>query len=146
MDRAWVYAGEFVVELHAARGALLPGVGADALHVGWGHAARADDTRFVPPLKRRPGQSVRDFNVEFDRVVLRLYKVKCTLPPLIKAWLCADKPRLSEQEEVALCVSVGNEFDVKKLQHAAYMSGISGGSVARGHVKSSSSIVSRRSP
>ena len=69
--------------------------------------------------KRRGGQSVRDFNVEFERMVLRLHEVKCNLPPLIKAWLYLDKLRLSEHEELALLASVGNEYDVRRLQHAA---------------------------
>ena len=69
--------------------------------------------------KRRPEQSVRDFNVEFERLVLRLHEVRCELPPLVKAWLYVDKLRLTEAEELALLSSVNNEFDVKKLQQAA---------------------------
>lgn len=40
-------------------------------------------------------------------------------PPLVKAWLYVDKLRLSEAEELALLASVGNEYDVRRLQHAA---------------------------
>ena len=69
--------------------------------------------------KRKPEQSVRDFNVEFERLVLRLYEVKCELPPLVKAWFYVDKLRLSEGEELALLSSVNNEYDVRKLQQAA---------------------------
>ena len=69
--------------------------------------------------KRRPEQSVREFNVEFERMVLRLHEIRCELPPLVKAWLYVDKLRLSESEELALLASVGNEYDVRRLQHAA---------------------------
>eukprot|EP00439_Symbiodinium_sp_Y106_P025634 s3390_g3.t1 len=53
--------------------------------------------------KKKPEQSVRDFNVEFERL----------------AWLYVDKLRLSEAEEVALLASVNNEYDVRRLQQAA---------------------------
>jgi len=66
--------------------------------------------------KRRQDQSVRDFNVEFERMVLRLHEVRCDLPLLVKAWLYLDKLRLSEGEELALLASVGNEYDVRRLQ------------------------------
>lgn len=69
--------------------------------------------------RRRSDQSVRDFNVEFERLVLRLHEVQCELPPLVKAWLYLDKLRLSETEELALLSSVNNKFDVKRLQQAA---------------------------
>ena len=69
--------------------------------------------------RRRSDQTVRDFNVEFERMVLRLTEIQCHVPPLIKAWLYLDKLRLNEQEELALLSSVNNEYDCKKLQHAA---------------------------
>ena len=31
--------------------------------------------------KKRPEQSVREFNVDFERMVLRLHEVRCELPP-----------------------------------------------------------------
>ena len=63
--------------------------------------------------KRKPEQSVRDFNVEFERLVLRLHELRCELPALVKAWLYVDKLRLSENEEVSLLASVNNEYDVR---------------------------------
>lgn len=51
--------------------------------------------------RRRSDQSVRDFNIEFERLVLRLREVCCELPPLIKGWLYLDKLRLTEAEELA---------------------------------------------
>ena len=69
--------------------------------------------------KKRPDQSVRDFNVEFERMVLRLHEVRCELPPLVKAWLYVDKLRLTESQELSLLSSCNNEFDCRKLQQAA---------------------------
>ena len=62
---------------------------------------------------------MRDFNVEFARLVLRLAEIQCSVPPMIKAWLYLDKLRLSETEELALLSSVNNDYDCRKLQHAA---------------------------
>ena len=70
--------------------------------------------------RRRSDQPVRDFNVEFERMVLRLTEIQCHVPPLIKAWLYLDKLRLSEQEELALSSSVNNEYDCKKLQTCGF--------------------------
>lgn len=39
---------------------------------------------------------MRDFNVEFERLVLRLKEVQCEIPPLIKGWLYLDKLKLNE--------------------------------------------------
>ena len=69
--------------------------------------------------RRKPEQSVRDFNVEFERLVLRLREVHCELPPLVKGWLYLDKLRLGEHEELALLSSVKNQFDCRRLQQAA---------------------------
>ena len=69
--------------------------------------------------RRKPEQSVRDFNVEFERLVLRLREVHCELPPLVKGWLYLDKLRLGEHEELALLSSVNNQFDCRRLQQAA---------------------------
>ncbi|CAE7625750.1 ND5 [Symbiodinium sp. CCMP2592] len=55
-------------------------------------------THLFKRCKRRQDQPVREFNVEFERLVLRLREVKCELPPLVKAWLYLDKLRLSEGE------------------------------------------------
>ena len=106
--RAWLREGS----------GLLLGVGAGSLHGARRHQDLCFDGRTLQD-KRRPEQSVRDFNVEFERLVLRLHEVRCELPPLVKAWLYVDKLRLTEAEELALLSSVNNEFDVKKLQQAA---------------------------
>lgn len=71
--------------------------------------------------KKKNEQSVRDFNIEFERMVLRLGEVQCQVPPVMKAWLYLDKLRLSESEELALLSSVGNDFDCQRLQQAALL-------------------------
>lgn len=68
--------------------------------------------------KKRPDQTVRYFNVEFGRMVLRLHEVRCELPPLVKAWLHVDKLKLTESQELSLLASRNNEFDCRKLQQA----------------------------
>eukprot|EP00435_Cladocopium_sp_Y103_P068546 s358_g31.t1 len=69
--------------------------------------------------KKRGEQSVRDFNIEFERLMLHLKELDCELPGLVKAWLYLDKLRLNETEEMSLLSSVQNKYDVKLLQQAA---------------------------
>ncbi|CAE7268762.1 GIP, partial [Symbiodinium sp. CCMP2456] len=71
--------------------------------------------------KRRPEQPIRDFIVEYERLLLRLQEVQCELPSMVKAWLFVDKLRLSESEELALLSSVNNQWCVKRLQQAALL-------------------------
>ena len=119
--RAWVYAEELDMDILATENGV-------SYYLEW------IQTRFMEveitkvstmmsdlfrKCRRRSDQSVRDFNVEFERLVLRLHEVQCELPPLVKAWLYLDKLRLSETEELALLSSVNNKFDVKRLQQAA---------------------------
>jgi hypothetical protein len=120
-DRAWAYAEELDMDILASESGV-------SYYLEW------IQTRFMEvemtkisgmmndlfrKCKKRQEQSVREFNVEFERMVLRLREVQCELPPLVKAWLYVDKLRLSENEELALLASVGNEYDVRKLQQAA---------------------------
>eukprot|EP00913_Durusdinium_trenchii_P029285 g27452.t1 len=119
--KAWVYAEELDVDLLA-------------MDTGVSYFLEWIQTRFMEveltkisgimnelfrKCRRRTDQSVRDFNVEFERLVLRLHEVRCELPPLIKGWLYLDKLRLSEAEELALLSSVNNTYDVRRLQQAA---------------------------
>lgn len=69
--------------------------------------------------KKKGDQTVRDFNVEFERLLLHLAELDCELPPLVKAWLYLDRLRLHEAEELAILASVGNKYDLKMLQQAA---------------------------
>ena len=119
--KAWVYAEELDVDLLA-------------MDTGVSYFLEWIQTRFMEveltkisgimnelfrKCRRRTDQSVRDFNVEFERLVLRFHEVRCELPPLIKGWLYLDKLRLSEAEELALLSSVNNTYDVRRLQQAA---------------------------
>ena len=70
-------------------------------------------------FRRRSDQTIRDYIVEFERLVLRLHEVQCELPDTVKAWLFVDKLRLSEGEELALLASVNNQWSLKALQQAA---------------------------
>ncbi len=120
-DRAWAYAEELDMDILASEHGI-------PYYLEW------IQTRFMDMevtkisqmmgdlfrrCKKKPEQSVREFNVEFERLVLRLREVRCELPPLVKAWLYVDKLRLSEGEELTLLASVGNEYDVRRLQQAA---------------------------
>ena len=120
-ERAWVYAEELDMDILGSE-------------VGVDYFLEWIQTRFMEVevskisqlmsdlfrrCKKRPEQSVREFNVDFERLVLRLHEVRCELPPLVKAWLYVDKLRLNEAEELALLASCNNEYDCRKLQQAA---------------------------
>ena len=140
-DRAWAYAEELDMDILASEHGV-------PYYLEW------IQTRFMDMevtkisqmmgdlfrrCKKKSEQSVREFNVEFERLVLRLREVRCELPPLVKAWLYVDKLRLNEGEELALLASVGNEYDVRRLQQAAMIQdsslrrGFGGGSGAQSH-------------
>lgn len=78
-------------------------------------------TELFKKCRRRAEQSVRDFNVDFERMMLRLKELDCELPDLVKAWLYLDKLKLSDSEELSLLSSVHNRYDVKLLQQAAIL-------------------------
>ena len=120
-ERAWVYAEELDMDILGSE-------------VGVDYFLEWIQTRFMEVevskisqlmsdlfrrCKKKPEQSVREFNVDFERLVLRLHEVRCELPPLVKAWLYVDKLRLNESEELALLASCNNEYDCRKLQQAA---------------------------
>ncbi|CAE8633213.1 unnamed protein product, partial [Polarella glacialis] len=69
------------------------------------------------PLKK--GQSVREFNNEFDRLWKKLSGMGCGLPTLALAWYYLYKLMITDQQEATLLSSVGNEYDLEKLQKAA---------------------------
>ena len=120
-DRAWVYAEELNMDVLSSAGGVdyfLEWIQTRFMEVEMSKISQMMNDLFRR-CKRRSDQSVRDFNVEFERMVLRLHEVRCELPPLVKAWLYVDKLRLSESEELALLASCGNEYDCKKLQQAA---------------------------
>ena len=44
-------------------------------------------------LRRKAGQSIRDYNAEYDRLHARLKEVGCMLPEECAAWLYVDSCR-----------------------------------------------------
>lgn len=119
--RAWVYAEELDVDILASdNGAsyYLEWVQTRFMEVEVTKVSNMMSELFKR-CRRKPKQSVRDFNVEFERLVLRLREVHCELPPLVKGWLYLDKLWLGEHEELALLSSVNNQLDCRRLQQAA---------------------------
>ncbi|CAE7528745.1 Copia protein [Symbiodinium microadriaticum] len=70
-------------------------------------------------LRRKHGQSIRDYNAEYDRLHARLKEVGCMLPEECAAWLYVDRLQLEEGAELNLLASVGNVYSLNKLQKAA---------------------------
>ncbi|CAE7467344.1 RE2 [Symbiodinium sp. CCMP2456] len=70
-------------------------------------------------LRRKPGQSIRDYNAEYDRLHARLKEVGCVLPEECAAWLYVDRLQLEEGAELNLLASVGNTYSLNRLQKAA---------------------------
>ena len=70
-------------------------------------------------LRRKPGQSIRDYNAEYDRLHARLKEVGCMLPEECAAWLYVDRLQLEEGAELNLLASVGNTYSLGRLQKAA---------------------------
>lgn len=121
--KAWIYAEELDVDRLATEGGVsyfLQWVQTRFMEVEVSKVAQMMSDLFKKG-RRRHDQPIRDFNVEFERMVLRLNEIQCQVPPMIKAWLYLDKLRLSETEELALLSSVNNEYDCRKLQHAALL-------------------------
>ncbi|CAE7414743.1 RE2 [Symbiodinium sp. CCMP2592] len=78
-------------------------------------------TAFFKRLRRQSGQTIREFNSAFDRSHSRLLEIDCRLPEVAKAWAYLNALSLSSSEELALLASVGNEYNVTKLQRAAVL-------------------------
>ena len=78
-------------------------------------------TELFRRCRKRAEQSVREFNLEYERLLMHLRELECELPPLVKAWLYLDKLRLSEGDEMSLLSSVNNKYDLKLLQQAALL-------------------------
>ncbi|CAE6927736.1 unnamed protein product [Symbiodinium sp. CCMP2456] len=70
-------------------------------------------------MRRKPGQAIREFNTEYDRMYGRLREVGCNLPPEAAAWVYLDRLQLDEAQELNLLASVGNRYDLLRLQQAA---------------------------
>jgi hypothetical protein len=78
-------------------------------------------TELFRRCRKRADQSVREFNLEYERLLMHLRELECELPPLVKAWLYLDKLRLAEGDEMSLLSSVNNRYDLKLLQQAALL-------------------------
>ncbi|CAE6947744.1 unnamed protein product [Symbiodinium sp. CCMP2592] len=76
---------------------------------------------FFRKLRRRPGQTIREYNTEYDRLHGRLREVGCSLPEECAAWLYLDRLQLDEPQELNLLASVGNRYSLHHLQHAAVL-------------------------
>ena len=74
---------------------------------------------FFRQLRKRPGQSIRDYVGEFDRAHARLIECGCSLPDLAAAWVFVDRMGLEEASELNLLASVGNQYNLRQLQKAA---------------------------
>ena len=119
--RAWIFAEELDMDLLARPGGV--NYFLDWVRVRFMEIEATKISNVMSELfrrcKRRSEQTVRDFNLEFERLLLHLRELNCELPDMVKAWLYLDKLRLSEAEEMAILSSVQNRYELKLLQQAA---------------------------
>ena len=76
---------------------------------------------FFRRLRRKQGQTVREYNTEYDRLHARLREVGCSIPEECAAWLYIDRLALDESQELNLLASVGNTYNLHRLQQAAVL-------------------------
>ncbi|CAE7921047.1 GIP, partial [Symbiodinium necroappetens] len=121
--KAWVAAEELSV-------AKLGSAGGVQYYVSWITARFLDlevarigkaFSDFFRRLRRKSGQSIREYNTEYDRLYARLREVGCQLPEDCAAWLYIDRLQLEEAQELNLLASVGNQYSLHKLQQAAVL-------------------------
>ena len=74
---------------------------------------------FFKTFKKTAEQDIRDYNMEFDRHMTKLKEIGCILPGVCSSWWYVDKLRLDNSSELNLLSSVGNQYDLRKLQEAA---------------------------
>ena len=74
---------------------------------------------FFKNYKKGHQQEIHEYNMEFDRHVSKLKEVGCVLPGPCLAWWYLDKLRLDNSSELNLLASVGNVYELSKLQDAA---------------------------
>ena len=121
--KAWIAAEELsVARLSAAEGLtyFTSWVTARFLDLEVARIGRAFSD-FFRKLRRRQGQTVREYNTEYDRLHGRLREVRCSLPEECAAWLYLDRLQLEESQELNLLASVGNRYSLHHLQHAAVL-------------------------
>ena len=121
--KAWVAAEELSVAKLASPGGV-------SYYVSWITARFLDlevarigkaFSDFFRRLRRKSGQSIREYNTEYDRLYARLREVGCQLPEDCAAWLYIDRLQLEEAQELNLLASVGNQYSLHKLQQAAVL-------------------------
>ena len=108
--RAWVFAEELDIDKLGAPGGVdyyLEWVRVRFMEMEVNKVA-AVMTELFKKCRKRPEQSVREFNMTFERLLLRLSELNCELPGLVNSWLYLDRLRLGESDELALLASVGN--------------------------------------
>ncbi|CAE7767068.1 unnamed protein product [Symbiodinium sp. CCMP2592] len=121
--RAWVYAEELDLDVLASAAGVsyyLEWIQTRFAEVELNKISQVMGDLFKR-FRRKSDQTIRDYTVEFERLLLRLQEVQCELPGTVKAWLFIDKLRLNESEELALLASVGNQWNLRLLQQAALM-------------------------
>ena len=121
--KAWVAAEELSVPRLASDGGvsyLVEWINARFLDLEVARIGKAFSD-FFRRLKRRQGQSIRDYNSEYDRLHARLREVGCSIPQECAAWLYIDRLQLDEAQELNLLASVGNEYNLYRLQQAAVL-------------------------
>ncbi|CAE7487110.1 GIP, partial [Symbiodinium necroappetens] len=74
---------------------------------------------FFRRLRRKDGQTIREYLSDFDRALARLTECGCVLPDMASAWVFVDRMSPEESAELNLLASVGNEYNLKRLQQAA---------------------------
>ena len=119
--RAWVFAEELDLDRLGANGGVeyyLEWVRIRFMEMEVNKVASVM-TELFKKCRRKPEQAVRDFNMEFERLLLRLGELNCELPALVKAWLYLDRLKLGESDELAPLASVNNQYDLRCLQQAA---------------------------
>ena len=56
-------------------------------------------------MRRRPGQTIREYNSEYGRLFGRLHEVGCNLPQEAAAWRYLDRLQLDEGQELNILAS-----------------------------------------
>ena len=121
--KAWVAAEELSVAKLASPGGIqyyVSWISARFLDLEVARVGKAFSD-FFRRLRRKNGQSIREYNTEYDRLHARLREVGCQLPEDCAAWLYIDRLQLEEAQELNLLASVGNQYNLHKLQQAAVL-------------------------
>ncbi|CAE7504439.1 RE2 [Symbiodinium natans] len=121
--KAWIAAEELSVKTLASdKGVdyLIAWINARFLDLEVARIGRAFSD-FFRRLRRKPNQTIREYNTEYDRLHARLREVGCSLPEECAAWLYLDRMQLEEAQELNLLASVGNCYSLHRLQQAAVL-------------------------